>query len=720
MKKLTQEYIYQLDEDKLVNLHGRLHAYWHRENVDKDLLKELHIFTLNALIDRNLRHKRRDDLDDYSLDILTKDSEDIQFTGLTGVLLPYEQVHDIVEGNTSEIVVPEPRPVAFEGIPTYLMADRTNAGIADIYGIITVENSRKVDNGYKYEVEVQEVYMSPEPVTGVPDKTWINNVVKRLDTGILDCASSLEHLVLVPDFISFTGSGATDKVDKEPNDYDMVVRAKFDEDYICIPKRELFMKFKRAFPVKLQDKIKFISSLTGPIWDSYSLCDLVLRFHEPKKREVDESYAYHKSTSEWVDTGGTDYCYCPRCGYKTKRNTACELLVCPRCDLQLVSKKFELMKPFHPIKSKAGYHKNEFTVGEEEELWATWAKGNTIVVEPKYDGIRMVIHRDGDNVKIFTEDKLRERQQVLPQVVDAVKQYVKSDKVILDAEFVLYENNKPQPREEMLELVVGKEPIKQDLRVFAHDCVYDGEPINEQGYLDRIKHAHEIIKDNNILIPSVYWVADNKEAFMEALKKAYEFEGSEGSMLKYADSKYMPGAGRTVDWAKIKKTVEYAGQIIGISKKAKPFDKKPKRSLTGQEAVETYKKLQEGSNAYRFRVAVLRNGKLIPMESKVKVAESMQQLKWNADLEEPKWQGLDDPEIWEIDEQFPPREVGDYSYATTYVKAFKDYKPKLGDIITVAPVRIDVFDGNHYSHMFPRVKEVKPERDKPDNIEDII
>lgn len=34
----------------------------------------------------------------------------------------------------------------------------------------------------------------------------------------------------------------------------------------------------------------------------------------------------------------------------------------------------ELMKPFTPIKSTAGYHKNEFFVGEEDDVWRMWAE----------------------------------------------------------------------------------------------------------------------------------------------------------------------------------------------------------------------------------------------------------------------------------------------------------------------------------------------------------
>lgn len=339
----------------------------------------------------------------------------------------------------------------------------------------------------------------------------------------------------------------------------------------------------------------------------------------------------------------------------------------------------------------------------------------------------MTIHRDHEEIKLFTEDELRERQQVLPQVVEAVKEYVDSEEVILDAEFVLYEDDKPQAREEMLELVTGKEEIKQDLKVFIHDCVYDGKPINEEGYLDRIKHVHEIIRENDILIPSKYWIATNKEEFMDSLDKAYEFPGSEGSMLKAADSKYLPGVGRTVDWAKIKVTQEYAGQIIGISKKAMSWEHidrdEPKETITGEEALKLYKKLQADSNTYKFRVAVMKDDKLIPMESKVTVTDSMQHIKWNASIKEPKWQGTDDPSIWEIDDKFPPKEAGAADYGNTYNKAFKDIKPELGMIITVAPKKIIKWEREgktHYSHMFPKVKEMKPEREAPDNIEEVL
>jgi len=356
----------------------------------------------------------------------------------------------------------------------------------------------------------------------------------------------------------------------------------------------------------------------------------------------------------------------------------------------------------------------------------------SIIIQPKFDGVRMVVHRNHDEVRIFTEDEMRERQQVLPQVVEAVKKCVASEQVILDAEFVLYEDGKPQPREDMLELVVGKEEITEPLKVFVHDCVYDSKPINEQGYLDRIKHVHEIIlhevtRKNDILIPAVYWVATSKSEFMEALKKAYKFEGSEGSMLKWSKSKYLPGVARTADWAKIKVTQEYAGKIIGITKKAMPWGhigkSEPKTNITGDKALKLYKRLQEDSNTYKFRLAVKSDSELIPMESKVTVTESMHKVKWNADIKEPKWQGTDDPRIWKTDKSFPPKEVGDYAYANTYNKSYKKVKPKLGMIVTAAPKKVvkwkDDEDNVHYSHMFPRLKELKPERKQPDSISDV-
>jgi len=392
MEDLSQEQIYELSDKKLENLHGRLHAYWRRacsgEGWDKDEIVKLHLRVINAFIDRDKRHKKRDKLDNfksYSTNLDDYEELEMALTGVTGageewestqfgrplpgIYLRQPHVKEIVEGEKTLITQPR-KYTKFTGTPIYLVTNREDTE-AEVYGIIVLdypvdiglqdfkalrskhrisEDERKTrwpdrERFYAYRFNLQETYIEPKKAVNLPMNavTWIGQVeiAKKLNQEFLNAVEEVEDLVVIPNFASFSGSGATSKVDREPNDTEIIWRADFEESYLKIPLTECLMKFDRAFPKNIQDEFDHVDSFVGPTWQGYGLCDLVLRFkHPPEKIEVDESYSYHKKF------------------------------------------KIELMKPFKPIKSKAGYHKFEFEVGDEEELWETWAKGYIKEGEP--------------------------------------------------------------------------------------------------------------------------------------------------------------------------------------------------------------------------------------------------------------------------------------------------------------------------------------------------
>ena len=55
----------------------------------------------------------------------------------------------------------------------------------------------------------------------------------------------------------------------------------------------------------------------------------------------------------------------------------------------------------------------------------------------KYDGFRCQIHKDGDNVRIFSRN-LEETTHMFPELIEATKKQVNADTVILDGEAIAY------------------------------------------------------------------------------------------------------------------------------------------------------------------------------------------------------------------------------------------------------------------------------------------
>ena len=713
----------ELSDEDLLHLHGRLHAFWRRaqekgENFNLEDLVNAHAFVFAELARRDLKHKEQDDLDRESAKLAVERvysiSRDAEFekaiaatafeaTGFLphsqpGVQVPKAYLEALLEHKPKYFHFPKRiNLVPFIGTPMYLISN------GQAYGEIIIEeklegeaeNEHFGEKVSTYRYRFQRIYDAPREVKSDPRSDLIPNVIfKRIDgESFLETTESIEELVLIPDFVSLTGTSVSEP--ERAQDLDILIRADEVEDKLQLDLTTCLMKLARAYPQEFQEKFHFIFHPAGPAWSYIPLFDLVLRRKKSLQPvDLEESYAYYKQK------------------------------VAP----------IELFKPFTPIKSKSGYHKGEWFVGEEDELWETWARGYAknggVIVEPKYDGIRLIIHRDDDRFAIYTEDRHRDRVNVFPTVVEAFRRGKYPKRFIIDTEFVIWKEGNPIPREEMMELVVGKEPIvNQEIVINIHDLLYVDGPVNDQPYLERIQAVHAQFPrseyKNIQIVPSVYWEVKNRKEFDAALKKAYAYPGSEGAMLKWSRSLYDPRAQRVPDWAKIKKVKEIDFQIIGIHKKALPWAsigmKAPKEPITGEEAVKLYKRLSEKSNTYQFRVALKDGKKLVPMEAKDALTPSDVTLKWNPNLVRPKWQGTDAPEVWEMDERFPHRKPGELAYAVTYAKNF-DIKPELGMIVNVSPAQIVKFrrDGQvHYSWMFPKPRELKPDETVPDDLKDI-
>lgn len=384
-----------------------------------------------------------------------------------------------------------------------------------------------------------------------------------------------------------------------------------------------------------------------------------------------------------------------------------------------------LRSPFQkiePMKAKSGYSQFEFF--DVDSFWNIWGRTNAetgFYLEPKVDGIRMIGAKKGDKVVIYTEDKKRERQNVLVDVAAELKS-LPIKECVIDGELVWFRNGEPIPRWEMAALVSRKEPIEgEDLRWFIFDCLYASPngslidlPIEERrAFLDKI-----IPNDRKHLYRLPSYTAHTKKETEKAFEKCSRFPSSEGAMCKLVGSKY-DIYGRTGNWAKIKMAREVHAEVIGVFKKANPFPpgKKPTRTIEGEEALRLYKSLQEGSKTYILRCAVRRGDTLVPIDADRKLTASDFSVKWNAETNPPKWQGLDDPRLWDMSPKVKQRKVGDYAFGNTYARAF-DSPPKIGDIVVVRPIKVRIFD-DRISWMFPVLHHKDETRTMADTV-DII
>lgn len=214
---------------------------------------------------------------------------------------------------------------------------------------------------------------------------------KKMSHEFAEALKKVKELVVIENVCSITGSSALP--DKESDDIDLVWKMEFDDDgYAKIDLRNILMKFDRAFPNEVSDKFDHISSPTGPNWSYINLFDLVLRAKNTflDVTHVDESYAYHKAMANVPGVGaewrGEDFWTNLKDELnklidehnKDKIAKLLEMInnhiVTNYLPFKQKPKEVQLMKPFKPIKSRAGLYEYEFFVGEEDAMWRTFAR----------------------------------------------------------------------------------------------------------------------------------------------------------------------------------------------------------------------------------------------------------------------------------------------------------------------------------------------------------
>jgi ATP-dependent DNA ligase len=156
--------------------------------------------------------------------------------------------------------------------------------------------------------------------------------------------------------------------------------------------------------------------------------------------------------------------------------------------------------------------------------------------EPKWDGFRMIVFRDGDDVKLQSRNG-RPMNRYFPEVVEKVlalpgKRLVLDGEVVVEIdgvqEFDLL-SQRIHPAASRVELLSKETPAD----LVAFDLLAEGdEVLMELPYTERRKRLEKVIKDPVRITPCV---ADTDGA-------QQWFEGtSEGVIAKVADAPYKPG-----------------------------------------------------------------------------------------------------------------------------------------------------------------------------------
>ena len=183
-------------------------------------------------------------------------------------------------------------------------------------------------------------------------------------------------------------------------------------------------------------------------------------------------------------------------------------------------------------------------------------KIGSAAVEPKLDGFRVQIHRDGDQVRIYSRN-LEDMSLMFPDVSAAARALLKKPQVIIEGEamgvnpetgaFLPFQVTTSRRRRHGIDQAAKEIP----LQVHAFDLLYDGDNVIELPFTERRRRLEEIVeKEGEDLQVSECIITDDPEA-IDAFFAEQVNAGLEGVMAKRLDSVYQAGQ-RNFNWIKYK------------------------------------------------------------------------------------------------------------------------------------------------------------------------
>jgi len=174
--------------------------------------------------------------------------------------------------------------------------------------------------------------------------------------------------------------------------------------------------------------------------------------------------------------------------------------------------------------------------------------GKPLAIEYKYDGFRLLIHKKGNEISLFTRS-LENVTNQFPEVISYIKEFVKKDSFILDSEAVGYDKKTKrytdfqaisQRIKRKYEIKKLSEKLPVEVNVFDI-LYYNGKNELETPFQKRAELIRKIITEHPYkLIVSKMKITSNEKEVKEFYKKALK-DNQEGIMFKNLEAPYKPG-----------------------------------------------------------------------------------------------------------------------------------------------------------------------------------
>ncbi len=193
-------------------------------------------------------------------------------------------------------------------------------------------------------------------------------------------------------------------------------------------------------------------------------------------------------------------------------------------------------------------------------------KMGEVSVEPKFDGLRVVIHYSKKRkiLKAFTRN-LKEISAMFPELSE-IDKHISADEIILDSEAVGMDPNlmkildfqTTMQRRRKHDIKETQNKIPVTFQVF--DILYkDGESQMHVPYIKRRELLSKIIKNGSLLKVDSYETTTDPTRITK-LHEEYRNKGLEGIIVKKVESEYVPGR-LGWRWVKMKESEESTGKL---------------------------------------------------------------------------------------------------------------------------------------------------------------
>ncbi|RKY36028.1 MAG: DNA ligase [Candidatus Omnitrophota bacterium] len=182
-------------------------------------------------------------------------------------------------------------------------------------------------------------------------------------------------------------------------------------------------------------------------------------------------------------------------------------------------------------------------------------------VEEKYDGFRCQVHKDADQIKIYSRN-LEDMTEMFPEIKQAALTQINEKQAIFEGEAISYD---PVTNSDLPFQVTVQRKRKYDikhmqtkfpLKMFVFDILYTSGygDITVQPYHKRRQIMEEVINDGSVFQKSLFEKVKTTTQLQAVFDRAVG-NGREGIVAKRLNGIYRAG-GRNFNWIKLKRSIE--------------------------------------------------------------------------------------------------------------------------------------------------------------------